>query len=281
MLKNVYAESDGMNEIRKALEEFLTEDIGKADVTSKLLDDAAIRARIVARERCIIAGLDFARQIFAIRSAALEMKKRDGEAADAGDVIAEIAGRAQDILSCERTALNLLSRMSGIATQTRRMVDAAGGKAEILATRKTAPGLRYFDKMAVEMGGGKRHRMSLNDAILIKDNHIAAAGSLKDIIEKAKRTGLKVEVEVENQDDAAAAASCGADTIMLDNFAPAKAAETITMLEKSGLRDGVKIELSGGINAGNISRYADAGADMISLGFITNSAKGIDFSLEV
>jgi len=270
-----------MNKIKKTLEEFLAEDIGKGDVTSKLLDNNAISARIIVREKCIIAGLDFAGQIFAIKNAAIKTKKRDGETANAGETIAEIAGNVQDILSCERTALNLLSRMSGIATQTRRMTDAVCGKVEILATRKTAPGLRYFDKKAVEMGGGKRHRMSLDEAILIKDNHIAATGSLKDIIEKAKRTGLKVEVEVENQDDAAMAAALGADIIMLDNFTPAEAAKAIQMLEKTGLRGDVKIELSGGINSSNISRYADIGADMISLGFITNSAKSIDFSLEV
>jgi nicotinate-nucleotide pyrophosphorylase (carboxylating) len=171
--------------------------------------------------------------------------------------------------------------MSGIATQTDRLVKKIPKKIKLYATRKTAPGLRYFDKEAVEMGGGKKHRLRLDEMVMIKDNHIAIERSLISLIKKTKKKYKRFEVEVENTSDAVLAAKEGATIIMLDNFTPAQIKKTIKTLKDQKLRDKVMLEASGGINSNNISEYGKTGVDIISIGSITNSVKGIDMSLEI
>ena len=195
--------------------------------------------------------------------------------------IMEITGNADKILTCERTALNIITRMSGIATQTNELVKKIPKKTKLYATRKTAPGLRYFDKEAVEIGGGKKHRLRLDEMVMIKDNHIAVEQSLLSLIKKTKKKYKKFEVEVENTQDAVLAAQEGATIIMLDNFSPAQINKTIKVLKNKKLRKNVLLEASGGITSKNISKYGKTDVDIISIGSITNAVKGIDVSLEI
>ena len=266
---------------KKELLRFLAEDLGKGDVSSALLPRKKIKARIISRQNAIVAGVKFAKEIFALKGCRVRILKKDGIRVKRNQTILEIFGTPQSILSCERTALNLLSRMSGIATQTNELVKKIPSrKTKLYATRKTAPGLRFFDKEAVMIGGGEKHRMSLDQMVMLKDNHLSVE-PLEKLIKKAKTKHKKIEVEVENQRDAILAAKSGANIIMLDNFAPRNISRTISALKKLGLRNKVKLEASGGINAGNISSFAKTGVDMISVGSITNSVSGIDLSLEV
>lgn len=264
---------------------FLAEDIGSGDITSALLSRARLRAAVVSREPAVVAGTKWARAAFELRGCAARALVRDGRRARAGQAIMRVSGPARGILSAERTALNLLSRMSGIATQTRALADAVRGtRARVYATRKTAPGLAFFDKEAVAAGGGMRHRAGLWDAVLIKDNHIAAAAAsgvtLRELVARARRRHASVEVEVEGVRDAVEAARAGATVVMLDNMAPARVRRAVAALEREGLRRRVRVEASGGICARNIAAYARAGADMVSVGSITSSARSIDMSLE-
>jgi len=266
---------------KKELLRFLAEDLGKGDISSALLPRKKIKARIISRQSAIVAGVKFAKEIFALKGCQVRILKKDGSKVKRNQTILEISGSPQAILSCERTALNLLSRMSGIATQTNELVKKISSlKTKLYATRKTAPGLRFFDKEAVLIGGGEKHRMSLDQMVMLKDNHLSVE-PLEKLIKKAKTKHKKIEVEVENQRDAILAAKSGANIIMLDNFAPRNISRTISALKKLGLRNKVKLEASGRINAGNISSFAKTGVDMISVGSITNSVSGIDLSLEV
>ncbi len=268
----------------KELRKFLSEDIGKGDITSSLLEKKYITAKIITRENTIVSGTDFIKQIFALKNCKTKIIKKDGMAARSNQTILEIKGNASAILSCERTALNLLSRMCGITTKTNqlcKLIRSVNRKAELFATRKTAPGLRYFDKKAVEIGGGKKHRMALDDMIMFKDNHIAVEKSIVELISKAKKTRKKIEVEVENKTDAILAATLGVDIIMFDNFTPTQIKNTIKNLNDLNLRKDVKLEASGRINEKNIIQYGKTGVDMISIGEITNSVEGVDLSLEV
>ena len=266
---------------KKELLRFLSEDLGKGDISSALLPRKKIKARIISRQNAIVAGVKFAKEIFALKGCQVRILKKDGSKVKRNQTILEISGSPQAILSCERTALNLLSRMSGIATQTNELVKKISSKkTKLYATRKTAPGLRFFDKEAVLIGGGEKHRMSLDQMVMLKDNHLSVE-PLEKLIKKAKRKHKKIEVEVENQRDAILAAKSGANIIMLDNFTPKNISRTISALKKLGLRNKVKLEASGGINVSNISRFAKTGIDMISVGSITNSVSGIDVSLEV
>jgi nicotinate-nucleotide pyrophosphorylase (carboxylating) len=270
--------------VRKEISRFLSEDIGNGDVTASILTNKRITARIVSRQQGIIAGAEFAKEIFAMMGCRVKIVKKDGAKIKPNQTVIQISGPARSVLSCERTALNLLSRMSGIATLTAEFVakvKSANKKADLYSTRKTAPGLRYFDKEAVAIGGGKKHRMSLSDMIMIKDNHIASEGSLVTLIRKAKKRSKTFEVEVESQAGAVLAATLGVPIIMLDNFTPLQIRGTITALKNLGLRSKVKLEASGGINEKNIKEFARTGVDMISVGKITNSVGAIDFSLEV
>lgn len=267
---------------KKELLRFLAEDIDKGDISSALLPRKKINAKIISRETAIVAGVTFAKEIFALKGCRVQILKKDGSKVKPNQTVMKISGMAQSVLSCERTALNLLSRMSGIATQTDSLVKKIpSGKTKLYATRKTAPGLRFFDKEAVKIGGGEKHRMTLNEMIMLKDNHLAVGDSIEKLIKKAKRKHKVIEVEVENQKDALIAARQGATIIMLDNFSPKQITKTITSLTKEGLRNKVKLEASGGINEKNIKEYAKTGVDIISVGRITTSVKGIDLSLEV
>ncbi len=267
--------------IKKELLRFLAEDLGKGDITSALLPRNKIRAKIISRQNAVVAGARYAKEIFVLKGCNVKILKKNASKVKRNQTILEIFGTPQAILSCERTALNLLSRMSGIATQTNNLVKKIPRKTKLYATRKTAPGLRFFDKEAVKIGGGEKHRMSLDQMIMLKDNHLLIGGSIEKLVKKAKSKYNQVEIEVENQKDAILAAKAGATIVMLDNFSPSKVSRTIAALKKLGLRKKVKIEASGGINASNIHLFAKTGIDMISMGEITDSVKGIDLSLEV
>ena len=270
--------------IKKELLRFISEDIQGGDITSVLLPKKKIKAKIISRQEGVLAGVKFAGDIFRLKGCNVKIIKKDGAKLKSNQIILQISGNAGTVLSCERTALNLLSRMSGIATQTNFLVSKIrkiNKKTKLYSTRKTAPGLRFFDKEAIMIGGGHKHRMSLNDMVMIKDNHLLVTNSMEGIIKNARKRHKHVEVEVENQRDAILAASSGATIVMLDNFSPVQIKKTITTLQKKKLRNKVKLEASGGINSKNITAYAKTGVDMISVGSITNSVKGLDLSLEV
>ena len=269
---------------KKELARFLAEDNSHRDITSQILSDKKITARIVSRQDGIIAGAKYAKELFALKNCSVQILKKDGQPIKKDQVVLKVSGSARSILSCERSALNLLSRMSGIATATNilsRRVKSVSKRADLYSTRKTAPGLRFFDKEAVEIGGGRKHRITLSDMIMIKDNHIASEGSIVELIKRAKKKAKTFEVEVDTFEDAILAASMGVPIIMLDNFSPQMIKRTISHLEKMNLRKNIRLEASGGINVQNIKEYAKTGVDMISVGSITNSAKAIDFSLEI
>jgi len=270
--------------IKKELLRFISEDIQGGDITSVLLPKKKIKAKIISRQEGVLAGVKFAGDVFRLKGCNVKIIKKDGAKLKSNQIILQISGNAGTILSCERTALNLLSRMSGIATQTNFLVSKIrkiNTKTKLYSTRKTAPGLRFFDKEAIMIGGGHKHRMSLNDMVMIKDNHLLITNSMEGIIKNARKRHKHVEVVVENQRDAMIAASSGATIVMLDNFSPARIKKTITALQKKKLRNKVKLEASGGINSKNITTYAKTGVDMISVGSITNSVSGLDLSLEV
>ena len=266
---------------KKQLLQFLAEDIGNGDITSALLPKKKISVRIISRENAIVAGAHYAKEIFKLKKCRVRILKKDGSKIKPNQTIMIITGDAGDILTCERTALNLLTRMSGIASQTNELVKKIPKKIKLYATRKTAPGLRYFDKEAVEIGGGKKHRLRLDEMVMIKDNHIAVGDSLSFLIKKTKKKYKKFEVEVETITDAVLAAKEGATIIMLDNFSPSQIKKTISVLKNQKLRNKVMLEASGGINSKNISKYGQTEVDIISVGSITNSVKGIDMSLEI
>ena len=270
--------------IKKELLRFISEDIQGGDITSVLLPKKKIKAKIISRQEGVLAGVKFAGDIFRLKGCSVKIIKKDGAKLKSNQIILQISGNARTVLSCERTALNLLSRMSGIATQTNFLVSKIrkiNRKTKLYSTRKTAPGLRFFDKEAIMIGGGHKHRMSLNDMVMIKDNHLLVTNSMEGIIKSARKRHKHVEVEVENQRDAILAASSGATIVMLDNFSPVQIKKTIAALQKKKLRNKVKLEASGGINSKNIAAYTKTGVDMISVGSITNSVSGLDLSLEV
>ena len=269
---------------KKQLEKFLAEDIKSGDITSKLLSRKKITATIISRENGIVAGVSYAKEIFTSKNCSVIVHRRDGQTVAPNQKILTITGDTYSVLSRERTALNLMSRMSGIATQTRtyvKKIRAANPRVGLYSTRKTAPGLRIFDKDAVEIGGGHKHRMSLDQMVMIKDNHIAASDSFLGLIRRAKQKHKKIEVEVENLNDAIIAANEGVEIIMLDNMSPPIIKKVISELKRLNLRNKVKIEASGGINHSNVSQYARSGVDMISIGRLTSSVAGLDLSLEV
>ena len=270
--------------IKKELLRFISEDIQGGDITSVLLPKKKIKAKIISRQEGVLAGVKFAGDIFRLKGCNVKIIKKDGAKLKSNQIILQISGNAGTVLSCERTALNLLSRMSGIATQTNFLVSKIrkiNRKTKLYSTRKTAPGLRFFDKEAIMIGGGHKHRMSLNDMVMIKDNHLLVTNSMEGIIKNARKRHKHVEVEVENQRDAVLATNSGATIVMLDNFSPAQVKKTIIMLQKKKLRNKVKLEASGGINSKNIKAYAKTGVDIISVGSITNSVTGLDLSLEI
>ena len=278
---------------RKILEEklrqLLAEDIGQGDITSTLIvpDGCNAEAEIIAKESGVAAGIEEAEVLLESLGLKPEALVKDGNEIKPKQVLMKIYGDARTILALERTLLNIVSRMSGIATTTRRLVEKvrrAGYKTIVACTRKTAPGLLYFDKKAVSVGGGDTHRLHLDDMILIKDNHIRIAGSIEKAVKTAKEKASfskKVEVEVSNIDEALEAAKAGADIIMLDNFPPSQIKRAVEKLKRAGFLGKVLLEASGGITAENIVAYASTGVDIVSLGEITDSPKALDISLEI
>jgi nicotinate-nucleotide pyrophosphorylase (carboxylating) len=265
---------------------FIQEDAPAGDITSDaILGDQQCQARIVVQEGGVIAGIDEAATLFRAHGTRMSPCVLDGDAVDAGTVLATIEGPARAVLLVERTALNIIGRMSGIATMTRHLqaiVEMVQPGCRIASTRKTAPGLRLLDKKAVILGGGDPHRMTLSDGVLIKDNHLALV-PLEDAIHAARSHTRykKVEVEVQNPADALRAARAGADIILLDNMSPSGIKETVSFLQQTGLREGLLIEVSGGINGENLRDYALEGVDLISIGALTHSVKNLDVSLEI
>lgn len=273
-----------MNEWLGVVERALAEDIGTGDVTSLsvLPSGLQLTGQILSKEEGVIAGLEVAAAAFRLADANVKMTPRtvDGQAIGAGQVVAEVTGPAVGILSGERVALNFLQRMSGIATMTRQYVRAvAGTKAVILDTRKTAPGLRVLDKLAVRLGGGQNHRLGLFDMVLIKDNHIAAAGGIAEAVRRARAAvgeRLKIEVEVTSLAQLEEAVRAGADRVMLDNMSVDEMAEAV------GLAGGrVELEASGNVSLDNVADIAATGVDFISVGALTHSVRALDMSLEV
>jgi nicotinate-nucleotide pyrophosphorylase (carboxylating) len=266
--------------IRAALEE----DIGAGDLTTDLIVEPGRRgnASVVAKEELVVAGIRVFTRVFEILSADMRFvySLRDGDTAQAGSELCRLSGPASVILTGERTALNFLQRMCGIASLTKKFVEACeGGRTRIVDTRKTAPGLRPFDKYAVRMGGGFNHRFGLHDGILIKDNHIAAAGSISEALTRARRNGphtLRVEVEVEDLSGLKEAVAAGADAVLLDNMAPGVMKQAV---ELSAGR--VLLEASGGVHLGNVAEIAATGVDLISVGALTHSPRAMDISLEL
>ena len=269
---------------KKELLRFLSEDIRSGDITSALLAKKKIEAKIISRQQGVIAGVKFAKNLFQLKGCTVKSFVKDGARIKPNQKILQVSGSTQSVLSCERTALNLLSRMCGIATQTnhlKKQIRKVGSKSKIYATRKTAPGFRIFDKEAVKIGGGDKHRVALDEMIMIKDNHLVLCNSMEDIIKQAQKKRKCIEIEVENQKDALLAAKIGASIIMLDNFTPTEIKRTIAVLRKKKMRNKVKLEASGGVSSKNITAYARTGVDMISVGSITNSVNALDLSLEV
>jgi len=273
--------------VRRKIREMLAEDLGTGDVTSETLVHRAVKAKasIVARQSGVLAGVAEANMTFKELRVKVRILKSDGARIGAGDVIMHLDGPARGILAAERVALNLLMRMSGIATATRELIDRArrrNPKVVIAATRKTAPLLTYFDKRAVIVAGGKPHRYRLSDHILIKDNHIQLVGDVVEAVRRSCKIGrIKVEVEVSKPKDALKAARAGADVVMFDNMTPAEIRRAIRMLEGEGLRDKVVLEASGRIKPSNVGDFAATGVDIVSSSHMTLRAPALDMSLEI
>lgn len=276
-----------MHVLRNALAEFLKEDIGRGDITSAILPNVKAKAEIICKERAVVAGLKEACILFELVRCKAKNLVREGSFVKPNTPIITITGNAKAILSAERTALNILMRMSGIATETRRFVDEVqkiNQNVRIACTRKTSPGFRIFDKRAVKVGGGYMHRMRLDEMVLIKDNHLAITGSIEKAIKTAReihRTRSKIEVEVGSLDEAIEAIEAGTDIIMLDNLTPRQVRSVVDALKKKGLRKKVMIEVSGGVTHKNAKQYAAADIDMISIGSLTHSVKAVDMSLAI
>jgi len=266
----------------------LAEDTGYGDITSEALipPDLSGKASILVKEKGVLAGGEVARRVFRRIDSALkvELLIKDGDTVQPGDTVATVSGSVPSILKAERVALNFLQRLSGIASLTARYVAAISGlTAKIMDTRKTTPGLRLLEKYAVVMGGGHNHRLHLADAVLIKDNHLAALRalgmSLKDIVAKAKQNvpaGVTVEVEVTSTREALDAAEAGADIIMLDNMSPDEMRQAVKLVSGQA-----RIEASGGITLANVHKVALTGVDIISIGALTHSPPALDISLEL
>ncbi|MGA2698206.1 MAG: carboxylating nicotinate-nucleotide diphosphorylase [Methanoregula sp.] len=268
------------------LKKFIDEDAPFGDVTSDaIIPDITCRAVIRTEQEGIAAGLSEAAALFSHFGVDVQQETRDGEPVVTGKVLLSLSGEAKKILLVERTALNIIGRMSGIATQTRKLADQVKGenpRCRVAGTRKTCPGLRALDKKAVTLGGGDPHRSGLSDGVLIKDNHLVLV-PINEAITRAKAASAyrKIEIEVENTGDALAAARTGADILLFDNMTPDTVRKTIRDLEQAGLRDRVTIELSGGITAETIQEYARTGADLISLGALTHTVRNFSVTLEI
>lgn len=266
---------------------YLDEDVGAGDVTTALVVPAGAlaRGRIVTRQRCVVAGLEIARVVFGVLDTTVlfDAAGTDGDRVEAGTTLAELRGPAQAILTGERVALNILQRLSGIATVTRTYVDAvAGTGASISDTRKTTPGLRVFEKHAVRVGGGRNHRVGLFDAVLVKDNHIVAGSGLGTVLTVLAATppNVPVQLEVDSLDQLSVALKSGVRAFLLDNMAPDVVAEAVRLVRQSPGGADCWLEASGGIALENVRAYAETGVDTISVGALTHSAPSIDIALD-
>jgi nicotinate-nucleotide pyrophosphorylase (carboxylating) len=268
---------------------FLREDIGFGDITSISLipEGQRARARLFFREPGVAAGLEEAVALFDMLGGGAELRKRDGERVKAGEVLLEVEGPARALLSGERTAINIVAHMSGIATATAEVASKArkiNPAVRVAATRKTLPGLRELEKKAVELGGGDTHRLRLDDCVLIKDNHLELVPSITEAVRRARERvsfTKKIEVEARSPEQAEEAARAGADIVMFDNMPPAEIRRCLDSLEGKGLRAGRLYEASGGITAENAGEYAATGVDVISLGSLTHSSRSLDVKLEI
>jgi len=277
--------------IDSLIKQALKEDIGKGDITSKhtITPQAQALALIMAKHEGVLAGIDICREVFLQidPELAIEINTNDSQTVDLGQVVMNIQGRAQSILAAERTALNFLQHLSGIASLTARFVEAVDGtRAKILDTRKTTPGWRRLEKYAVACGGGENHRMGLYDMVLIKDNHIEAAGGVSAAVQLVRggiKKNVKIEVEVQNLPQLEEAIALEPDIVMLDNMKPEMMAEACRMVWSSPARDKgkLKLEASGNVSLDNVRKIAECGVDYISVGALTHSAPVLDFSLRL
>ncbi len=269
-------------DILAAIQRALLEDVGSGDITTNSIVpmDASIRGRIIAKQNGIVAGLDVAKAVYEIVDPKIDFNAAISEGArvDNQQTVATLSGSARSLLTGERTALNFLGRISGIATLTRQFVDAvADTQAVILDTRKTAPGLRMLDKLAVLRGGGKNHRVGLYDMMLVKDNHIDFAGSIEEAVRRARaiHSDIKLEVEARTLDDVRAALELEVSRILLDNMTVEMMAEAVSITKGRA-----KLEASGNVNLENVRRIAETGVDFISIGALTHSSKTFDVSFD-
>lgn len=264
----------------------LREDDPFWDLTSVIVPNEYGEACVRVKEDCVVAGMEEVAELLRLLGLEFTVLRGDGDVAKAGDCVLIIRGQKPDLLKVERVVLNVLMRASGIATMTRRILERARSvnpRVRVAATRKTTPFLRYLEKKAVAIGGGDPHRFSLSDAVLIKDNHIRAVGSLEKAIILARERSsftVKIEVEVETVEDAIKAAELGVDIIMLDNIKPSDVAKVHEELVRRGLRDRIILEASGGINEDNVIEYARY-VDVVSIGALTHSYKSIDMSMDL
>jgi nicotinate-nucleotide pyrophosphorylase (carboxylating) len=266
---------------------FLNEDIGRGDITtqSTVMRSQSAKGRFIAKEAMVVCGLEAAEAVFSTLDSQQQIEAfvADGDEVEAGKVIARTTGFADVLLAGERLALNLMQRLSGIATLTRSYVQAVEGtRAQVVDTRKTTPGLRMLEKYAVLTGGGRNHRFGLDDGVLIKDNHIALAGGVATAVERARKAVghlHKVEVEVSRERDLRDAVEAGADILLIDNQTPEETQRFVELAR--GLRPDILLESSGGITLENVRAYAEAGVDLISVGALTHSARAVDISFKI
>ena len=275
--------------VEERLREFLKDDIGWGDITSEALiaDGQMAKGRLYFREDGVAAGLDEVATMFRILGCEVNAIKRDGSGVSGNQTLMEISGPAKALLAGERTALNVLGRMAGIATTVSEIasqVSKVNPSTKIAATRKTLPGFGELDKKAVALGGGDTHRFRLDDCVLIKDNHLALLPSITEAV-KAARSAVsftkKIEIEIEDLEGAVEAAEAGADIIMFDNMPPGEIRRCLVRLSELGLREGRVYEASGGITPENVGEYAASGVDIISMGSLTHSVRALDVKLEI
>jgi nicotinate-nucleotide pyrophosphorylase (carboxylating) len=267
---------------REIVRRALAEDLGWGDVTTEATVPAELRASgiILAKSSCVIAGLDVAAEVFLQLDpgCAFDPKKKDGERCEPGDVVAEVRGQAAAMITAERTALNFLQRLSGIATLTRRFVEAAGGRITVLDTRKTTPTLRALEKYAVRAGSGTNHRSGLDDGVLIKDNHIRLAGGVAEAVRRMKDDDpeMPIEVEAQSLDQVDEALAAGADILLVDNLPIDTIREAVRRAQGRA-----KVEISGGVTLDRVPELAQTGANYVSVGALTHSAPAADLSFEL
>ena len=269
----------------KIIEYMLAEDEGFGDITSNSVVDESleVNAYIISKDEGILAGIDVARDIFTNYGVNVDYWMKDGSEIHKNDLLMSVKGNGRIILLLERTVLNLIMRMSGVATGAKNFVELVEGKVRIAGTRKTSPAIAKFDKYALTVGGADTHRFSLDDMVLIKDNHIATCKSPLDALKKAQKNisfSKKIEIEVGTLDDAIECVKQGADIVMLDNMSSDEVKEVIDALNELNIRSNSLIEVSGGINEKNILEYVDLGVDIISIGALTHNSRSLDFSLK-